>query len=296
MGSKSPAQFNEIHRRGLQLLGLAVLAGLTSVATSRAQQVKPTTPAPLLGAPPSFVDGFENAATLADLFPANFSRWTGMQQEPAGNTISLSTARVHSGTQSLKCFAQPYDGVHASKADIYNEILHFVNGQEVWTECWYFLEGGHATANVFLWDLEAPATCTSAIACPEAGNGRICNSPGRRLYLSGPDGRWLKSDMGKWCIGQNFEQDAGHEVNLPLDQWVRVRVYMRLLADNTGVMKVWQNDALLINEVGLTLPRADSIYERLQVGLTANGNETAAQTLYIDDVQIWNQPPGWYVD
>ena len=57
MGSKSPAQFSEIHRRGLQLLGLAVLAGLTSVATSRAQQVKPTAPAPLLGAPPFFVDG-----------------------------------------------------------------------------------------------------------------------------------------------------------------------------------------------------------------------------------------------
>ena len=109
---------------------------------------------------------------------------------------------------------------------------------------WVYLVGGGSTANVFLWDLEAPDTCTSAFACPREGTGRICNSAGRRPYLSGPTGSWVKSDLGKWCIPQDFQQIAGQELSLPADQWVRLRVYMRMSERSDGIMKVWQGDSL----------------------------------------------------
>lgn len=248
-----------------------------------------------IGADPIFHDGFEDADQLADLFPADLSRWTAAQIEPLGNEIALSAEVVHGGLQSLRCLAQPYNGRDASKADIVRELLTFADGDEAWFELWIYLVGGGSPQDVFLWDLEAPDTCTSTFACPEEGNGRICNSPGRRLYLSGPFG-WIKSDLGKWCVGEDFEQDEGAEVPLPLDRWVRLRVFIRLSDADDGVMRVWQDDVLLLDAVGITLPRGDSIYSRLQVGLTANGNEQFPQTLYLDDVSIWAEPPAWWHD
>jgi hypothetical protein len=245
------------------------------------------------GAAPIFFDGFENADSLKDLFPANGSRWSGLQREPRGNLVALSTEKVLAGAQALKMYAQRYNGSEASKADIFKSGLPFAAGDEVWTEIWVYVVGGGSPESLFLWDLEAPDTCTSAIACPRPGTGRICNSPGRRLYLIGDSSSWLKSDLGKWCIPQDFIQTPGQEIPLPLDQWVRLRVYMQLSAESDGVMKVWQNDALIINAQGITLPRQDSIYSRLQAGITANGNTRYSQAVYLDNVSVWDQNPAW---
>ena len=246
------------------------------------------------GATPIFFDGFEDAEQFLDLFPLDGSRWSFVQEEPRGNLVSLTTEQVHTGAQALKCYARAYNGVNASKADIGNSLLSFANGDEVWTEAWIYLVGGTPTPNVFLWDLEAPDTCTSVIACPREGTGRLCNSPGRRLYLTGPAGGWLKSDLGKWCRGRNFEQLAGQEVSLPTDTWVRIRTYQRLSDQWDGRMKVWQDDLLVIDAVGITLPREDARYTRLEVGITANGDETNSHILYLDDVRVWNRRPDWY--
>lgn len=286
------------HRRVAFLVFLVTCAGIAEGLSAPIPQASrgesgdlPNVPA--FGAPPVFSDGFEDADELADLFPRDGSRWTSSQVEPAGNSVELTSEQVHGGTQALKCYAQPYDGRNASKADIATETLTFVVGDEVWAEMWVYLVGGGSTLSVFLWDLEAPATCTTTFACPKKGIGRICNSPGRRLYLSGPQGDWLKSDMGKWCVGQPFTQAPGTEVALPTDEWVRIRAYLQLSEKSDGVMKVWQGDELVIDAVGITLPRYDAVYSRLQVGITANGNESFAHTMYLDDVTVWDASPAW---
>lgn len=248
-----------------------------------------------LGAAPIFDDGFENAATFLDLFPLDVSRWTNFQLQPAGNTVDVTTERVHSGVQALKCTAQAYDGVTASKAGISIGTLPFANGDEAWTEIWVYVVGGAPTPNLFLWDLEAPGTCTTLASCPLVGTGDICSSPGRRLYLSGPTGDWIKSDLGKWCTGVDFQQTPGQELSLPVDQWVRLRTYQRLSVQANGVMKVWQNDDLIIDAVGITLPREDAIYNRLEVGITANGDEANSRVLYLDDVRVWAHAPAWWL-
>jgi len=250
---------------------------------------------PVASAQPIFEDGFEDAQTFLDLFPPDGSRWTNYGITLDNNTLDLSQTQVRSGSQSLKCVAMPYDGTTASKAYIANGLLPFVEGDEAWFEAWVFVEGPAPPIDLFLWDLEAPGTCTSAETCPEEGDGSICPSPGRRLYLQYSTGTPIRSDLGKWCLGEDFFQVPGSEVHFPTGQWVRLRVFLGLSSRGEGIMQVWQDDTLVLHNRGYTLPRDDSVYSRLQVGITANGGRLDSVTLYLDDVTIWNTPPVWWL-
>lgn len=229
------------------------------------------------GPPFHFADGFENATTITNLFPHDYSRWHGLQREssskPEANFIELATNIVHSGTNALKLQAVPYDGHTASKADIELEKLAFGKGHQVWFSGWYYLVGGTDAGLVFLWDLETT---------------QHHNSPGRRLYIQ--NGEWLASDLGKWWTGKTFRQAKGQETKFPKDQWVHLRVHLVLSEGNDGVMEVWQNDTKVLDAKGKTLPTGRTIYSRLQVGITANGNQKSTNTLYLDDIEISNQP------
>jgi hypothetical protein len=244
---------------------------------------------------PIFEDGFEDAETFMDLFPPDGSRWTNFGITADGNTLDLSQEVAHTGTQSLRCHAEPYDGVTASKAYISNGFLRFVEGDEAWFELWVFVEGSTRTPDLFLWDLESTGTCTDADACPEEGDGTICPSPGRRLYLQDSNGTPLRSDLGKWCLGEDFVQQPGQEVPFPTDRWVRLRVFIGLSSRSEGVMQVWQDDHLVLTNRGYTLPRHDSTYDRLQVGITANGSTMNSATIFLDDVAIWDAAPAWWL-
>jgi len=235
-------------------------------------------PPPRAPSPPfRFADGFENVTKFADLFPHDYSRWHGRQQESAGgkdaNHVELVTNLVHSGTNALRFQAGPYDGRTASKADIELGRLTFGRGDQVWFTGWYYLVGGTDAVSVFLWDLETT---------------QYPKSPGRRLYIQ--SGEWLASDLGKWWIGKTLRQSKGQEVKFPKDRWVQLRVHMTLVAGNDGLLEVWQDDTKVLDARGRTLPTASSVYNRLQIGLTANGNRQSTNTLYIDDIVISNRP------
>ncbi|MCD6049256.1 MAG: hypothetical protein K0Q55_659 [Verrucomicrobia bacterium] len=236
-------------------------------------------PAPVLPPGPAFhfADGFENATTITNLFPHDFTRWHGAQREsgqkPEVNFIELATNIVHSGTNALKLHAVPYDGRTASKADIQWEKFTFGKGQEVWFSGWYYLVGGTDAELVFLWDLETT---------------QFRGSPGRRLYIQ--NGGWLASDLGKWWSGKTFRQVKGQETAFPKDQWVHLRVHMLLSENDKGHMEVWQNGVQVLDAKGKTLPTGRTLYSRLQVGITANGNQKATNTLYLDDIELSNRP------
>ena len=148
---------------------------------------------------------------------------------------------------------------------------------------WVYNSGSTDSANLFLWDLEASKTYILL----------SCQSPGRELYLSEPNGDWLKSDFGKWFRGKDFHQVCGEEISFPKNRWVRLRVYMFLSPEQDGLMRVWQDENLILDQTGITLPTADAIYDRMQLGNTANGNDTDLNTLYLDNVSIWDQNSGW---
>jgi len=235
-----------------------------------------TRPMPVSAPPFVFRDGFEGAEKLADLFPRDRQRWHGVQRETGArapsNLVALSTERVHAGANALKCVAGPYDGTTASKADIERAGLRFVKGDDVWFSGWFWLEGGSEASLIFLWDLEATA---------------LRNSPGRRLFLQ--SGETVASDLGKWWTSKKFRAVRGAPP-FPKDRWVEVKIHLRLSDKDDGRMQVWQNGVKVLDEAGKTLPRARTVYDRLQVGLTANGGRTNAQTLFVDDVVLSNRP------
>jgi hypothetical protein len=261
-------------RRSRLLLALLLAAGATAtvVASVRLDWWEPV-PQPA-AEPIGFADGFEHAADLAALFPADGGRWHAAQRQPDSGVVELSPAIVRSGTTALKLYAPAYDGRTASKSDVVRGGLRFVKGDHVWSTAWYHLVGGTDATHLFLWDLEASDKY---------------QSPGRRLYLQA--GERLASDLGKWEFGgPTFRQPPGGGVAFPKDRWVRVRVHLFLSDGPDGLMEVWQDDVMVLNGSGQTLPTAKTVYDRLQVGITANGNRRDAQVLYVDDVRISNRP------
>jgi hypothetical protein len=221
----------------------------------------------------TFRDDFENAASFLDLFPKDLSRWHGTQQVPRENPIALSSEFAHSGKQSLKCTAAAKRNDVTAKADVLREQLHFIKGDHVWSQCWFLLKGDASAAHVFLWDLEASYKW---------------QSPGRRVFLQ--EGDRVASDLGKWFSSSVFSQPSDRAVAFPRDRWVRLRVHLFLSEKADGVMEVWQDETKVIDARGQTLPTAKTIYDRLEVGITANGSTEHAHTLYVDDVVISNRP------
>lgn len=258
-------------KRLLLIIVVSVLVTLTGLLGTHLDWLKPM-PARNEHAF-TFRDGFENAGTFLDLYPKDLSRWHGWQLVPKESTNELTAEVVHSGRQALKCFASVKRNDVTSKADVLRELLHFVKGDHVWSECWFLLKGGVSAENVFLWDLESSTKW---------------QSPGRRVYLE--KGDVIASDLGKWFSSSVFRQPTDHALRFPLDRWVRLRVHLFLSEKSDGVMEVWQDDTKVIDAHGQTLPTAKTIYDRLEVGLTANGSTENAHTLYVDDVTISNRP------
>lgn len=233
-------------------------------------------PLPVASPPFVFRDGFEGAAKTEDLLNGNNQRWQGMESQggagPTASSVTLSSERSHSGTTALKCFAGPFDGKKASEADIEREGLRFVKGDDVWFSGWYWLEGNTEGSTVFLWDLESTA---------------MRNTPGRRLYLQ--NGEMIASDLGKWWTMKKFRAVHGAP-KFPKDRWVEVKIHLHLSDGEDGRMQVWQDGVKVLDETGKTLPRSRTVYDRMQVGLTANNGRKQPQTLFVDDVVLSNRP------
>lgn len=233
---------------------------------------------PLPASAPPFVfrDGFEGSARIDDLLAQGARRWNSVELQsaagPESNSVMLSSERAHSGKNALKCVAAPFDGKKISEADIEREGLRFVKGDNVWFSGWYWLEGNTEGSTVFLWDLESTA---------------LRNTPGRRLFLQ--NGEMIASDLGKWWSAKKFRAVVGAP-KFPKNKWVEVKIHLRLSDKEDGRMQVWQDGVKVLDEAGKTLPRARTIYDRMQVGLTANACRTQTQTLYVDDVVLSNRP------
>lgn len=221
-----------------------------------------------------YSDGFETYTTFPQ--PEFIANWPGSQLTLAGNAIFIDTTFSHSGNQSLRCEATNTVGGDVSKASILKNDLGFQQDDEIYFECWYYLNAG-SLPNIFIADFEEPAT--------------ISSSPGFRLMLN---------ENGELCVERNkmnkstLLQTIAQPRVFPQMQWVRIQLEAKLHKRNKGYLKLWQNGELILEHHNVqTLPR-DMIYvtqgtaavmRQVEIGLTANSSNGPA-VLYVDDMRI----------
>lgn len=180
------------------------------------------------------------------------------------NRIEPVTQRAHGGRQSLRCEAvAPARGMVTSKASIHTELIHFKRNDCVHFSAWYWFDQPLEWAT--LMDLET---------------AWIDQHPGPRIVVNSGA---LELEM-KWAAKPKWRQ--ARPLALPTGQWVHIEAEF-FLHESDGRVRLWQDDRLLIDGAGQTLPLADSILNDLEVGLSATA---AAATIYVDDVSIERRP------
>jgi hypothetical protein len=64
-----------------------------------------------------------------------------------------------------------------------------------------------------------------------------------------------------------------------------------LIASRAGLVQIWQDGRKVLEKKGRTLPFADSVYDRFEIGITgiAQGSKYE-KIVYVDDVAISDSP------
>ena len=243
----------------------------------------------------SFSDGFEGVDGDFDaLFPDDNSRWTKVQlvdSTSGENRINLTNEQAFEGDYSLSILSVGSDDI-LSKNDLEKGGLSLAEGQTVTIGAHFYLESEANIENLLLLDVEC-CSCWD----PSVPDNQC---PGIRLMLSNGDvGDYLFIERGKIGL-ETLEQG---EVVFPRNEWVEVRWIMQLSSNENGTNQLFINGTLAIDEIGGNMPnervfkdifaaenidfelQTPVIYERLQIGATANPTEHEIQ-LYVDDFLV----------
>ncbi len=237
----------------------------------------------------TFREDFENASTLGDFISLKRG-WTHFTlQSPQAPTIAdynklrkqilthnknfldnrlePSSQQAHTGQQSLKALAvAPTADMVCTKASLHTSLLHFVKGDDVWFSAWYYVEKA-GTFNTLM-DLETTF---------------IRNHPGMRICLSGGA---LHFEFAKWFPKSIYRQSYKKKIPFPIGRWVHLKARLFLSDQKDGIIQLWQDDVLIIDQRGQTLPFADAVYNDLEIGLSAHSNSPGSAILYVDDLTI----------
>lgn len=242
-----------------------------------------------------FEEGFEGADSLSDLIGPQRG-WTSFTlQSPRApsipeynalrsriltggggfldNRIEVSREHAHSGSTSLKCVSMPPSrGMVTAKASLSTSLLHFVRGDDVWFSGWYLVPEGSSLPFTLV-DLES---------------NWIKEHPGMRVMLDPPGHLMLEL---KWAGKPKYRQAKGQELRFPTGRWVEIRLRLRLSEKSDGFVELWQDGDKLIEARGQTLPLAGTIYDDLEVGISAHSFGPDQATLFVDDLRIDTTPP-----
>lgn len=288
-----PKHFNifSVYKQFLFILILCVSHALcTEVAQASDEKKNGVESAPAKAERVLFRDDFENVAQIHDLLRADSSRWTYLQRSHNENHIDLDRTHFHHGSTSLSLSSEPSSG-QVSKAAIQKEGLDLREGQVVYMSASFYIPSGSSIENVFLWDLE----CGN---CWSQTNAQPNKSPGIRLGLFNSQG-YPTVERGK--IGYrtgNFKQNVNQPVFIPRDKWVQLAWIVHLAANEGGLTEVFLDGTKIISEYGVNMPQPEYFmkhfgvhlntpvhYDRIQVGITANGSRNPVK-IYVDDVEL----------
>jgi hypothetical protein len=75
-----------------------------------------------------------------------------------------------------------------------------------------------------------------------------------------------------------------------MDRWVHVATHA-YLSDETGEVQIWQDGRKVLDEKGRTLPLADTVYDKFEIGISAlTRGADYEKVLYVDDVVVSDEP------
>ena len=185
-------------------------------------------------------------------------------------SVGPSKLHAHSGQQSLRCICPAKSSrMVCAKASLGTGFVYFEQNEHFWFQAWFRIDG--PTRPFTLADLE----------------GReVKESPGIRLMLF--DGQELGVEL-KALDKPKYRQAAGAKVTFPTDQWVQVTWHVFLHPDE-GHVQVWQDEKLVVDSHGPTLPFRGIMYDSLEVGISAHSFGDQPATLFVDDVRITTEP------
>lgn len=234
-------------------------------------------------------EDFENASTLRDLI--SLARgWNSVtvqgphtptvdayvklrQRLIAGtgefidNRVEPSRARARSGAASLRTYARAASrGLEVSKASLECELLHYRKGDHFWFSGWFNIAEGSPTG---ILDLESSF---------------VAEYPGLRVLLS--EELQPRVEL-KWA--DKPSQVAAPEVRLPRNQWVQLRMHAYLSDHADGLIELWIDNQQVIRENAQTLPLADTVYDRLEIGISANATRSDA-VVFVDQLKVDDKP------
>ena len=242
-----------------------------------------------------FNDDFEGAETIHDLIGIDRG-WTSFTlQSPKAPTVEdyvrlrkrILTAQAdfldnriepsgevaHGGQTALKSYSVPRSGdAVTNKASIGTELIHFVRGDDVWFAGWYYVPVESAMPFTLM-DLETTW---------------FKEHPGIRIMVFG--NKHLGIEL-KWGTKPTYRQPKEREIAFPRAQWVHLKFHITLSERADGVVELWQDGVKIVDAQGQTLPLTHSIYNSLEVGISAHSFGQKASTLYVDDISISAHAP-----
>lgn len=178
------------------------------------------------------------------------------------NALELADV-AHGGRRAMRARSvAKSSAMVCCKTSIETELLHAVSGDVFHFDGWFFLEAGTPFTLV---DVETTW---------------ILQHPGIRVVVWG--GRHLGMEL-KWADKPQYRQVAGREVDIPRGRWFRLRFALDLSAGEDGRVRVWQDEVLVVDAPGRTLPVPFAVYNSLEVGITSNHD---AATLLMDDLAV----------
>ena len=257
----------------------------------------------------TFTEGFENADTFKDLFPPDWTRWHEISlqnskssirrpikycmlnmaecltSESLGNYIAIENGLRRRGKNSLKFHAEAFDKTWFgdSRAAIRRHLFDYKKGDEIYFTGWFYFEGPENKTRSELHNLNQ----SMFLAFRSAHEGvRTFGEPGPGLFFDFRNSIGLQYDNWLPAI-DNVEQDILNRLHLPLNEWVEIKVKMKLSDKKSeGFVEIWMNDQKIISEPSQTLPTSDMTYSILEVGVVSNLNQKESQTMYVDNITV----------
>lgn len=182
------------------------------------------------------------------------------------NSLTLTKERAHQGERSLKCLSVDPTGrgktSWITKASLDTGLVYYERGDTVIFSSYFYLEQGVPTGIV---DIEA---------------SYVNEGPGVRILFS--EDLRPRVEL-KWADKPTWRIPKSVDYKFPLKKWVFVELKVFLSEDQQGSVEMKIDGKTLIKGKGQTLPFAKAVYDRMEVGITANGSGDCI--LFVDEVQ-----------